>query len=683
MKFYQNLKIGNKLLLINIIPASLAMLILVTSIAAIILLSSRNSLIQEITNQAYMLGESLAASIAFNDFQSAETILAALHWSPHIQQVVVVDTAGKIFAAYPRSPVDGFDQTASVSDYFTEIRVQHVIQISTQTLGEIYIDATLDPIYLQLRKFALFALLALIVACALGILMLKRMQLNLIRPIVELTDYMRMISSTNDYSLRFHLGNNDELGELATGFNAMLDKIESHRINLDHELLRRKEAESRLHQFAYFDNVTRLPNRHYFKERLENIVNATLKHNTCCCVMLIDLDDFKHVNDTLGHHVGDELLFAVAQRLNQDLREGDVLCRIGGDEFAMILENTQNTRQVELIAERVINKLSLPFMLSGKEVFIGASIGASFCPDDTTDIPTLLRNADNAMYSAKNRGKNHCLIYKPEMETKSMKRFTLEHALRRALEQKELFLLYQPLIDIHRNQVIGFEALVRWRNPSLGMINTSDFIPIAEEIGLIVPIGEFVLRTACAQMRDWKNRYGFEGIISVNISGRQLTKPGIVENIAAIAQTAGLPYQQLMIELTESILMDHSQETLDKLEKLNQLGFSIAVDDFGTGYSSMSYLKRYPLKSLKIDRSFIADLPEKSNDVAITKAIIAMGRSLGMKITAEGVEAPQQLDFLIKHQCDIVQGFYYGAPMSAEQAERFITGTPPPKPDKN
>lgn len=673
--FLRDLKIGKKLLLINIIPASLAMLILIGGITLIILFSSRHNLIQDINNQAYILGESLAAPIAFNDRQSAATILSSLRWASYIQEVTAVDSTGRIFVSYPEQVGKNFDKELTFKAYFSKVQVQQPIRISNQILGEVHISATLDHIYTQLSTFILFALFALLVACTLCILMLKHfLQVYLIRPIVGLTRYMRLITTTNDYSPRFHLSSSDELGELAAGFNAMLNKVQSHQTNLDKELIRRKEAENRLQQFAFHDNVTQLPNRHYFKERLESIVTSALRYNTSCCVMLIDLDDFKNVNDTLGHHVGDELLLAVAQRLNQDLRTCDVLCRIGGDEFAMILENTQGADQVEFIAERIIGKLSLPFLLNGREVFIGASIGASFCPNDTTDIPTLLRNADNAMYSAKNRGKNHCLIYKPEMETRSIKRFTLEHALRRAMSQNELFLHYQPFIDIESQKTVGFEALLRWDNPALGSVSPVDFIPIAEEIGLIVPIGEFVLHTACLQMQQWKERYAFAGTISVNLSGRQLAKPGIVESIVATVESTKLPFHSLNIELTESVLMDHSKETLGKLEKLNQLGFSISVDDFGTGYSSMNYLKRYPINTLKIDRSFISELPGDGNDVAITKAIIAMGKSLGMKIIAEGVENDAQLNFLKAHQCDMAQGYLYGKPMPAEEAQRFITG---------
>ena len=642
MSFLRDSSIGNKLLIINVVSMGLAMLILVLSITAIMFASSRNSLLEDVNNQAYILGESLAPTVLFNDFDAAGALFEAL--PPHIEYVVVLDQAGKKFVAFPHHAEILADyQTSILEHYFSGIHVSYPLKINDQPVGLIRLGASLDRIYNQLTQFLLFTFLSLILSTGVGIVMLRKLQPHLLNPIVGLTKSMRLISHTDNYSLRFHLNNKDELGELAAGFNTMLNKIQSNQVRLDAELVRRKEAEDRLQQLAFYDNVTHLPNRHFFKERLERVVSSTLRHNSSCCVMLIDLDDFKNVNDTQGHHVGDELLMAVSQRINKALRGSDVLCRIGGDEFAMIIENAKDAAQVEFIAERVIRLLSQPFVLHEKEIFIGASIGISFCPVDTTDIPTLLRNADNAMYSAKNRGKNNFQMYHQDMEYKSMKRFTLENALRRALELNELFLLYQPIMQINSNKIVGLEALVRWNNSELGVVNPGDFIPIAEETGLILSIGEFVVNEACLQMQHWREVCGFEGMLSVNLSGRQLFKPDAVERIIAIVESTQYPYNLLNFELTESILMDHSKETFDKLEMLNNLGFSISIDDFGTGYSSLSYLKRYPINTLKIDRSFISDLPQDLNDVAISNAIIALGNSLTMKIVAEGVETGEFL----------------------------------------
>lgn len=671
MSLLRDSSIGNKLLIINVVSMGLAMLILVLSITAVMFVSSRNSLLEDVNNQAYILGESLAPTVLFGDFDSADALSKAV--PPHIEYVIVLDRAGKKFISFPHHAEIRADvKVSAFEQYFSEIHMSYPLKVNDQPVGMIQMGASLGRIYHQLTQFLLFTFFSLLVSTGVGIVMLRKLQPHLLSPIVGLTKSMRLISNTDNYSLRFHLNNKDELGELAAGFNSMLKKIQSNQVKLDAELVRRKEAEDRLQQLAFYDSVTHLPNRHFFKERLESVVVSTLRHHSSCSVMLIDLDDFKNVNDTLGHHVGDELLLAVSDRINKALRGSDVLCRIGGDEFAMILENTQDITQVTFIAERVIGLLTQPFMLHGKEVFIGASIGISFCPADTTDIPTLLRNADNAMYSAKNCGKNHYQMYQQNMEHKSMKRFTLENALRRALELNELFLVYQPIVQISTHEIVGFEALVRWNNAELGVVYPSDFIPIAEETGLILPIGEFVVTEACSQMQHWRDACGFEGMLSVNLSGRQLFKPDAVERIVTAVKSTGFPYDLLNFELTESILMDHSKETFDKLEALNHLGFSISIDDFGTGYSSMSYLKRYPINTLKIDRSFISDLPRDPNDIAISKAIIALGKNLAMKIVAEGVEAEEQLKFLQACGCDLAQGFFFSEPMTAEQTEDFI-----------
>ena len=678
MSLLRNSSIGNKLLIINIASMCVAMFILVFSVIVIMFFSSRNSLLGDAKNHVHILSESLAPAIVFNDLETAEALFIALPL--HIEYVMVTDKNGDTFISYPEElDASTIDANSALERYFTAVHVEQLIEVGNREIGFIQMGVSLEKIYAQLGKFLFFTFLSLLLSGTLGILMLRHLQAYLVNPIVGLTRSMRMISNTDNYSLRFHLDSKDELGELASGFNTMLNKIQSHQVKLDAELSRRREAEDRLQQLAFYDNVTHLPNRHYFKERLETVVASTLRYKTSCSVMLIDLDDFKIVNDTLGHHVGDELLMAVAQRLNKELRSCDALCRIGGDEFAVILDNTLDTAQVENIAQRMISLLTLPFLLNEKEVYIGASIGASFCPTDTTDIPTLLRYADSAMYSAKNSGKNNFAVYRPDMEHKSIKRFTVENALRRALEQQEIFLLYQPILQISSDTVMGFEALVRWNSAELGIVQPADFIPIAEETGLIIAVGEHVIHAACQQTQQWREQYGFEGIISVNLSGRQLAKPEIVERIVAIVQSTGLPYHLLNLELTESILMDSSRETFDKLMALNQIGFSISIDDFGTGYSSMSYLKRYPINTLKIDRSFVSDLPGDTNDVAITKAIIALGKSLSMKIVAEGVETIEQLDFLQVNGCDFAQGYYFSKPMTAEQTAAFIAARKKPQ----
>lgn len=667
-----DLKIGNKLLLINLIAASASMATLVICIVIIAFHSNRTSLVHNLNAEAHILSENLTASLAFNDTKSAQSLLEALRWSPHIKQVVILDSQEKTFAKYPLDTTQNFNQEDTLSSYLSSVSIQQPIKVANQQVGKIQIYASLDHIYSQLKQFFVLMLLAMLVAGILGALMIRRLQRYLTKPIIGLTRSMRLVSSTDNYGLRFKLESKDELGELAAGFNNMLSTIQSHQADLNSELILRNQAENRLQQLAYYDEVTKLPNRHHFNEKITSVVASSIRTNVPCCIMVIDLDDFKIVNDTLGHHIGDDLLFAVGSRLNDCLRIEDILCRIGGDEFALILSSLASTEQAQHVAQKIIHQMAQPFILEDKEVFIGASIGISFCPNDTTSIPALLRNADTAMYTAKRQGKNYCQIYLPEMEAKNVRRFVLESALHRALENKELFLYYQPQIDINTNQLTGFEALVRWDNPEQGLISPVDFIPLAEDIGLIIPIGEFVLYQACLQSQQWREHYQVDTSISVNLSGRQLIQSDIVERIVSIVNSTKLPLHLVTIELTESILMDHTKETLDKLEKLSAFGFMISIDDFGTGYSSMSYLKRYPIDTLKIDRSFVSDLPGDTNDVAITQAIIALGKNLGMKLVAEGVETEAQLAFLKMHDCDIAQGYLHSRPLPANEAEKFI-----------
>ncbi|MDO9365319.1 MAG: EAL domain-containing protein [Methylotenera sp.] len=667
-----DLKIGKKLLLINLIAASIAMTALVICITVIAFINNRTYLIQDLNTQARIIGDNLTASIVFNDQKSAQTLLEALRRSPNIKQVIVLNDKNQPFTSYPAKTSVAMNTEATFWSNLSYVTIQQPIQIGDQYVGAIHMRASLNNIYKQLREFLLLTLIAILLAIALGTFMIRRLQIFLTKPIIDLTNSMRLVSSTNDYSLRFNLEAKDELGELATGFNTMLSTIQSHRADLDHELQLRNQAEDRLQQLAFYDVVTKLPNRHHFNESMASTVSSSIRHNILCCIMIIDLDDFKIVNDTLGHHIGDDLLFAVGQRLNHDLRTEDILCRIGGDEFALILDKLLNVEQAKHVAQKIINTLSLPFHLDNRDIFIGASIGISFCPNDSTSISALLRNADSAMYNAKKLGKNNFQMYLPEMEAINLRRFELESALHQALNNNELFLHYQPQVDIQSNKTIGFEALLRWNNPKLGMISPLDFIPLAEDTGLIIPIGEFVLYEACRQAQQWREHYAIDTSMSVNLSGRQLIQPNIVERIMSIVNSTKLPFHLVTIELTESILMDHSQETLQKLEKLSASGFTISIDDFGTGYSSMSYLKRYPIKALKIDRSFISDLPDDANDVAITQAIIALGKNLGMKLVAEGVETEAQLEFLKTHQCDVVQGYLHSRPVPADLAEHFI-----------
>jgi diguanylate cyclase (GGDEF)-like protein len=525
---------------------------------------------------------------------------------------------------------------------------------------------------MNLLGYALAVLTLGLLALLFGFLVIDRLQRSISEPIVELAAITRAIAEARDYSVRAPETASDEIGALGRSFNEMLVQIETRERELAHELSERIRAEERLDRLAHFDTVTSLPNRYYFNERLADAVQRTNRFGDPAALLFIDLDNFKIVNDTLGHHVGDNLLRLVAARLSGVVRSGDSLCRIGGDEFALILPNVTDHAQAEQIAAKCIEAVSGPIDIEGSEIYVTVSIGISLCPHDASEASDLLKQADTAMYHAKARGKNTYQVFLPEMRGKAQKRLILETSLRRAIERKEFVLHYQPQIDLANGRIVSVEALVRWQHPDLGLVSPLEFIPVAEETGLIVPIGEWVLRTACAQAADWARNNATPLRMAVNLSGRQFRDDTLIEQVLMILRETGLEPNLLELELTESTLMDAGPNTIDRLQELRAAGIHLAIDDFGTGYSSMSYLKRFPVGMLKVDRSFVRDLPGDTDDAAITQAIIAMARSLNISVTAEGVETAAQAEFLTQAGCTLTQGFYYARPLPANEMQALI-----------
>ncbi|OGI41918.1 MAG: hypothetical protein A2150_01350 [Candidatus Muproteobacteria bacterium RBG_16_64_11] len=425
-----------------------------------------------------------------------------------------------------------------------------------------------------------------------------------------------------------------------------------------------ERTQANLYSLAHFDALTGLPNRLLFLDRLNQTMAQAHRNERLVAVMLLDLDRFKAINDTLGHTMGDLLLKSVAERLAECVREDDTVARLGGDEFTVLLPEIRYIQDAAAVAQKILDALAQPFFLDGHEVFIGTSIGISLYPFDE-ELSALLRNADTAMYEAKQDGGNTYQFYTAEMSTASLRRLSLEGALRRALERGEFVLHYQPQIDLARDEIVGAEALVRWQHPDLGLLGPMEFIPLAEENGLIVPLGEWVLRTACAQNRAWQNA-GLPPIrVTVNLSVRQFHQKNLADIVARILEQTGLDAQRLELEITESCLIQNTQTTVTLLTELNRLGVRISIDDFGTGYSSLAYLKRFPIDTLKIDRSFVCDIDTDPDDAAIVKAIIALAQSLEMHVIAEGVETRNQLDFLHTYQCNEIQGYLVSPPLPA------------------
>jgi diguanylate cyclase (GGDEF)-like protein len=436
-----------------------------------------------------------------------------------------------------------------------------------------------------------------------------------------------------------------------------------------------REAQRQLKFLATRDSLTGLYNRAYLTERMRDLFTPDMSSGmgelASVAVLFVDLDGFKKVNDTAGHEAGDSLLCSVAERLSACISAEDTLARVGGDEFVIVVSAYENTGHLIGLARRILDMIAVPFAVADNEYYLGASIGISRFPEDGQDVATLMRNADSAMYHAKQRGRNNFQFFTAELNQHLQRRFTIEQSLRRALAASELSLVYQPIVDSHDGRTIGAEALLRWYNSELGNVSPGEFIPVAEDAGLIVEIGDFVLARACEQVAQWRRTLAPELIVAVNLSPRQFND-GLVERIERCLAQSGLEPTALELEITERLLMSDSETVLPMLSALNAMGVRISVDDFGTGYSSLSYLKRFPLHNLKIDRSFVAGLPDHRDSIAITQAVVAMAHSLGMNVTAEGVETAEQAAFLRAIDCDKQQGYLYSRPVGASAYARAL-----------
>lgn len=448
--------------------------------------------------------------------------------------------------------------------------------------------------------------------------------------------------------------------------------LHEKNVQLVNEIRERKKAEEAIKQMAYYDVLTKLPNRALLEDHLKQEINRTERDGKLLGILFIDLDHFKTINDTLGHTVGDQLLQAVAARLQQCLRKYDIIARFGGDEFIAVLSKATDSTQIASLTQRIIEALKIPFELASQKLYITSSIGIALYPLDGSDVVTLLKHADTAMYRVKELGRNSFQFYEPEMNKRVTEFKQKGTALCEALERSEFFLEYQPRVDIISQRLYGVEALIRWRHPEWGVIYPNEFIPIAEDIGVILPIGEWILKTACEQTIQWQ-KAGFHPVrMAVNLSVRQFRQHTLQQLILQILKESGLEPKWLELELTESDILKDTANTVATLRNLNQQGVSIALDDFG-GYSSLNYLKILPVNTVKIDQGFVKNLPQNDDDVQIANAIIALAHSLKLKVVAEGVETKAQLEILKKLNCDLYQGFYFSQAVSPEKIAGLLT----------
>lgn len=573
------------------------------------------------------------------------------------------------------------DQKIIGRAFLDDIDGKHLLLLSIEknrdinNIGEAGIKATL---WLLLGLFFLFAIIITVILDR-GILL--RFQ--------ELSNDIRKIGEGKDLSVRLKRQNiDDELTDVSNEINGMLGALERSQLflsksesalkkaieKLQDEVLEHEKTQEQIKYIAYHDTLTGLPNRNLLNELLVHSITLAERNNKCMAVLFLDIDGFKMINDSKGHGMGDQILQEVAERLLKTLRKSDVIARHGGDEFIVIIEELDNCSGVELIANKIINCFQEPFHLENQDYFLTTSVGVAVYPADGQTPDMLIKNADIAMYKAKENGKNQYLFCTPVMKDVANETMELSTNLYRAIEKNELELYYQPQLSCHNNQIMGVEALIRWRHPVMGLISPAKFIPIAEKTGLILPIGEWVLRTACQQNKKWQEQGLSKIRMGVNLSLRQFHNNDLLNLVESVLKETKLAPQYLELEITETIAMKEKSYIINTLNAFRQIGVSIAIDDFGTEYSSLSYLKHLPVDRLKVAMQFIRGIGIDHKDEALAKGIIVLAKSIGMNVIAEGVETKEQLEFLKNHNCDEIQGYYFFKPLiEAEMTKLLIT----------
>lgn len=638
------------------------------------------------TTDAEIIGRNSAAAISFHNEDEANEILASLAASRDVVQARIFLPDGRTLGQYARpssesachtlSPTAGIGWTLR----WCGAALYRPILLHGKAVGMVAMEVGLRSTYRAMASTIGVSVALAALAFGLSIPLWRRVAQRVAEPLTRLVDLTQRVRREHDFGLRADVSGNREVDALADGFNQMMSQLQQRDERLNQELHQRRQAELRLNDLAYFDSVTGLHNRHYFRERIDHVVNRSAQEHSRCALIYIDLDGFKQVNDTLGHDRGDELLRDVARRLTDTLRRTDGVCRLGGDEFAVIIDGNPQAPEVEAIAATLVEVLARPYRLGDRGApVVSASIGACLYPDDAADRDSLMRHADSAMYRAKERGKNrHCLYHIGGQEPPSRQQ-QIEQALEGALSRGELQLVYQPQVALSADDshgatvpaVLGFEALLRWQHPVHGLIRPAEFIALAEASGAIEPIGEWVLQQACATLRQWRTEQP-QLQMSVNLSARQLASDEAIRQLSQVLAASGLPAGSVELELTESLLVDRSALMLGRLGRLRAAGFGLAVDDFGTGYSSLAYLDSFPITTLKIDRAFVHKLGHASHGDAIARAIVAIGAALGAEVIAEGIERPAQAHALYAMGCRRGQGHLYAAPLVEADASALL-----------
>jgi len=643
----------------------------------------RTEMYDRLKAQAGIIGNNSVAALTFQDAASAAKTLVSLKSETTIVGAALYSVQGQIFATYERFPkalpaTPPADESGVIED---QLYVLLPIEFDGEQIGQILVLSSHD--YWQQQLVPLATVVGLfLVSFFLALLLSSRLHRVVTGPILKLADTARRITESKDYSLRAERLSKDEIGLLVDDFNEMVHQIQLRDIELrqvkqaleDKVEERTAELAKLAREFeyqAYHDELTDLANRKTFDRQLQSSIIHTRRHGGQLAVIFLDLDRFKMINDSLGHAIGDRLLIEIAQRLSGCLRETDTLSRLGGDEFAVLLTDI-DTSGIAQVASKLIHTINEPITVEGYNLHVSTSIGISVFPDDGDNADAILKNADTAMYRSKDQGRNRFTFYAPEMNARAERRLVLENRLRTAIEGNHLYLHYQPKWDVHGLQMVGVEALVRWFDPDEGFISPGEFIPLAEECGLIADIDLWVMETACREILHLYKGRCPDIALSVNYSPLHFLRREAAQDIARILSTTGFPGTRLELEITENLVGPEGAGIFAQLNAIRDLGVEISIDDFGTAYSSLSRLKQLPINTLKIDRSFVRDLGKDPDDEVLVRTIITMAHNLSLKVVAEGVETDNQFQFVKEYNCDIVQGFRFGKPMPLADLERMV-----------
>ncbi len=693
MRSFRDLSLKFKLTLVLTLTSVLVLLLAFMAFFMFERVSSETALVRDLTSLAEVVGANSTAAITFEDARAADEILATLRVRRSVVTASLFTPDGRLFAAYhrPGGTVDPHPQAPEADGVRVEggfVRLFQGVFHNGERVGTVFLKADLSELESRLRRYAAAVVLLMLVGAVAALLLAMRFQAVIARPILALARAAKAVSVDKDYAVRVPAQGADEIGGLTEAFNGMLAQIQvrdSALRDAQHQLEQRvqqlllevaerqqaqaalRESEEQLRHQAFHDALTGLPNRALMNDRLAIALAHAHRNLSRLAVMFLDVDRFKLINDSLGHSVGDELLRQVASRLASSLREGDTLARLGGDEFIILLPGLGEDTAAAKLAGKLLVALRQPFHLEGRELFLSASIGISLYPLDGSDAETLVKNADVAMYRAKEQGRDNYQLYRAELHLRALKRMTLESQLRAAVGRDEFRIHYQPIVDLATSRIVAAEALVRWQHPDRGLVLPAEFISVAEETGLILPIGAWVLRTACQEAQSWVGR-GLPAVrISINLSARQFQQEDFVRQVKGVLTETGLDPSRLELEITESVAMDNGDHTVTMLKRMQDLGVRLTIDDFGTGYSSLSYLKRFPLHALKIDRSFVQDIASDARNAAVAQAIVALGHGLDIDVIAEGVETEEQRTLLQAQGCQALQGYLFSRPLPPER----------------